>query len=113
MGRNVSLNGGRGEKRIRPYNEETKKGGEGRDARLTSWAYARHDLEVDEVDVDGVGPGGAEVAQLPLLDGAAGWFGEDAIRDVVEGDVVDGPVAGRVSLEDEGVVDGGVFAGGV
>lgn len=50
-------------------------------------------MEVDEVYVDGVSPAAAVVHEFPELDGAAGWAGEDAVRDVVEGYAVDSPLA--------------------
>lgn len=57
---------------------------------------AGDDLEVDEVDVDGVGPAAAVVDEFPELDGASWGFGEDAVIDVVEGYAVDFP--GAVSV---------------
>jgi len=58
-----------------------------------SVALARDDLEVNEMNMDGMGPAAAFVLEFPEFDGASGWPGEDAVVDVVEGDAVDLPFA--------------------
>ena len=59
---------------------------------------ALHDLEVDEVDMDRMGPTTAAVLQLPKLDFAALGFSENPVGGVGEGYVVNGPLAPIVVL---------------
>ena len=65
-----------------------------------------HDLEVDEVDVDGMGAVTARVLHPPALGGAEGWTRENARGRLGEADVVDAPFT-ICFLEKKGAVDGG------
>src|SRR3954452_13458185 len=72
--------------------------------RVRRLAVAIEDLEVDEVDVDGMEPAARVVAQLPDLDIAGARVGDDvleaAVDDVVPREAVDRPPA-VVALEVE------------
>lgn len=61
---------------------------------------AGEDLEVDQVDVDGVRPTARVVLKLPDLNSAEGGFGQDTVVDVREDDLVNLVLAvGTLELE--------------
>jgi len=67
-----------------------------------------HDLEIDQVNVHGMGPAASTVLENPVLNGTACRFCEDALfRTISPGDAVDLPLA-TLTLELELVFDSSV-----